>query len=62
MDECIEQACEDNQPNGPIARSSYLKAGTLNLGEHTADEPYLVSIVLTTNFGLAESSSYNNLT
>lgn len=61
MDECVEQACED-QPNGPAARSGHLEAGTLNLGEHTADEPYLVSTVLTTNFGLPESSSHNNLT
>ncbi len=41
VDECVEQAGKDDQPylSAPPAGSDHLEAVTLDLGEHTADEP-----------------------
>jgi hypothetical protein len=41
VDECVEQAGKDDQPypSAPLASSDHLEAGSLNLSEHTADEP-----------------------
>jgi hypothetical protein len=63
VNEWVEQTGKDDQPypNGPAAGGGHLEAGALNLGEHTVDDPYLVSAALTTNFDLAESSSHDNL-
>jgi hypothetical protein len=41
VDECVEQTRNDNQSSlsAPLAVSDNLEAVTLDLGEHTADEP-----------------------
>jgi hypothetical protein len=43
VDECVEQAGKDDQPylNAPRAVSDHLEAGTLDLGEPTAEPPTL---------------------
>lgn len=45
VNECVGQAGKDDQPylNAPRAVSDHLEAGTLDLGEPTAEPPYFVS-------------------